>query len=84
MDQQDQPVTYQKQFGDYAVESGFCSRKDVDRALAIQRDLEERGFPHMLIGLVMVRYAIIDNGELIHILKIMQRDRATVAIDSDG
>ena len=64
-----------KRFGDYAVELGFCTRADVKRAVRIQSDLVERGFPQMLIGLVMVRYGIIDNGQLIQILKILERQQ---------
>ena len=61
-----------KRLGDYAVELGYCTRADVQRAVEIQSDLESRGFPRMLIGLVMVRYGIIDNGQLLHILKILE------------
>lgn len=64
-----------KRFGDYAVELGFCTPDDVRRAVHIQADLVARGFPHMLIGIVMVRYGIIDNGQLIEVLKVLERDR---------
>ncbi|MCB9849388.1 MAG: hypothetical protein H6817_01635 [Phycisphaerales bacterium] len=62
-----------KRFGEYAVEMGYCTPADVLRAVSIQDDLEARGFPRMLIGLVMVRYGIIDNGQLLHILKILEQ-----------
>ena len=62
-----------KRFGDYAVDLGFCTRGDVLQALRIQDDLVERGFPKMLLGLVMVRYAIITNHQLIAVLKILER-----------
>ena len=64
-----------KRFGEYAVELGYCTPADVDRAVDIQRDLVGRGFPKMLIGLVMVRYGIIENGQLLHILKILEREQ---------
>jgi len=64
-----------KRFGEYAVELGYCSAADVDRAVDIQRDLVSRGFPKMLIGLVMVRYGIIENGQLLHILQMLEHER---------
>ena len=66
-------IINKKRFGDYAVESGYCSRDDVDRVVEIQRDLAERGHPRMLIGLVMVRYGIITNGQLIDVLKTLEK-----------
>lgn len=64
-----------KRFGDYAVEMGYCSAAEVERAVDIQSDLIARGFPRMLIGLIMVRYGIIDNTQLIDILKVLERER---------
>ncbi len=69
-----------KRFGEYAVEMGFCTEEDVQRAVSIQSDLVERGFPRMLIGLVMVRYGIIDNTQLIEILKVLEKDRVTALL----
>jgi hypothetical protein len=69
-----------KRFGEYAVELGYCTRADVERAVDIQNDLEERGYPRMLIGLVMVRHGIIDNGQLLNILRTLQRDRIPTII----
>ncbi len=63
-----------KRFGDYAIALGFCTSADVDRAVKIQKDLVNRGYPHMLIGLVMVRYGIIDAGQLIDVLKTFERE----------
>ncbi len=63
-----------KRFGEYAMELGYCTPDDVRRAVEIQDDLEGRGFPRMLIGIVMVRYGIIDSGQLLHILKILEHE----------
>jgi hypothetical protein len=65
----------EKRFGDYAVEMGYCTYADVEEALRIQHDLVTRGFPRMLIGLVMVRYGIIDNNQLIQVLKVLEREQ---------
>ena len=68
-------VVGEKRFGDYAVEMGYCTHQDVEEALRIQHDLATRGFPRMLIGLVMVRYGIIDNNQLIQILKVLEKEQ---------
>jgi len=62
-----------KRFGEYAVDMGYCTTEDVEHAVDIQEDLVKRGFPRMLIGLVMVRYGIIDNGQLLNILQVLDR-----------
>ncbi|GJM26893.1 MAG: hypothetical protein DHS20C16_33080 [Phycisphaerae bacterium] len=64
-------------FGDYAIALGYCTSADVNRAVKIQKDLINRGHPHMLIGLVMVRYGIIDAGQLIDVLKTLERQEVT-------
>ncbi len=66
-----------KRFGDYAVALGYCTSADIKRAVKIQKDLVNRGYPHMLIGLVMVRYGIIDAGQLIDVLKTFDRNEVT-------
>jgi hypothetical protein len=64
-------------FGDYAIALGYCTSDDVNRAVKIQKDLVNRGYPHMLIGLVMVRYGIIHAGQLIDVLKTLERNEVT-------
>jgi hypothetical protein len=71
-----------RRFGEYAVDMGYCAPQDVRRAVDIQRDLVSRGFPKMLIGLVMVRYGIIDNCQLLNILKVLQ-DQQVPALLAD-
>jgi hypothetical protein len=71
-----------KRIGDYAVELGYCSRDDVNRAVRIQQDLKDRGFGHMLLGIVMVRYGIIDNGQLIEILRVLEHEHVEAILPS--
>lgn len=63
-----------KRFGDFCVEMGFCTPAQVVEAVKIQEDLQRRGFPRMLIGLVMVRYGILDNRQLIQVLKALEHE----------
>jgi len=60
--------TVRKLFGEMAVQRGYCSRKDVDRALRVQRELAEGGTARML-GLIMLGEAMIDNVQFIDLLK---------------
>jgi hypothetical protein len=69
-----------KRFGEYAVDLGYCTTKDVARAVDIQDDLVKRGFPRMLIGLVMVRYGVINNGQLLHILQMLEAQRVSAIL----
>ena len=71
-----------KRFGDYAVELGYCTPADVERAVEIQHDLVARGFPRTLIGLIMVRYGILANHELIEVLKVLERDQVEALLPS--
>jgi len=71
-----------QRFGDYAVDLGYCTRADVERAVRIQIDLVNRGFPRTLIGLIMVRYGILANHELIGILKVLERNHVEAILPS--
>ena len=58
-----------ERFGELAVEMGFCSAQERDKALAEQKRQDEAGEPHKLLGLVMLQLGTIDNEQLIAILK---------------
>ncbi|MBN1417320.1 MAG: UDP-glucose 4-epimerase GalE [Planctomycetes bacterium] len=60
-------------FGEVAIRLGFVREKDVIRALAIQKDLLERGEKHKLIGLIMLEQGMITNAQLIEILRYYER-----------
>ena len=65
--------TARRLFGELAVHRGYCTRKDVDRALKIQREqMEPDGKPKML-GLIMLEEAMIDNSQLIEL--VMELDK---------
>ena len=56
-------------FGQMAVEKGYCTEKEVEEALAIQKQRAARGRPQPLTGIVMVQHGIISTGQLIDLLK---------------
>jgi hypothetical protein len=64
-----------KRFGDYCIELGYCTAETVTQAVQIQQDLVSRGHPRMLIGLVMVRYGMLSNAQLIEVLKVLERNQ---------
>ncbi len=62
-------------FGEIAVRLGFATKADVDRALAHQRAMDEKGEKRKLIGLVMLESGVLDTTQLIVILKEMDSQR---------
>ena len=56
-------------FGQIAVSRGFCTLKDVDRALRIQQEQDQRGEKHRLLGIIMTGEGILSTAQLIEILK---------------
>ncbi len=58
-----------KLFGEMAVHKGYCSRKDVEKALEIQNELTETGQTPKMLGLIMLQEAMIDNSQFIDLLK---------------
>jgi hypothetical protein len=56
-------------FGEMAVQRGYCSRKDVEKALKIQARHAEEGNERKMLGLIMLEEAMIDNMQFIELLK---------------
>ena len=56
-------------FGEIAVAKGFCTLKDVDQALKIQREQDHRGERHRLLGIIMIAEGLLSTAQLIEILK---------------
>ena len=67
-----------KLFGEICVELGYLTHADVEKALAIQRQLARDGKPHKLIGIIMHESGMLDNDHLIKALKAMD-SRAKLA-----
>ena len=65
-------------FGERAVKAGFCTAKDVEKAVAFQQDLARRGLPHKLIGLVLLESGAISTEQLIRVLKTYEDADAPV------
>lgn len=67
-------------FGEICVEIGVASRKDVDKALAVQEQLRKDGKQHKMIGLIMHEQQMLSNDDLIRVLKEMDiRNKLTKA-----
>ena len=61
--------TVRKLFGEMAVHKGYCSRRDVEKALTIQRGITESGDQPKMLGLIMLTEGMIDNTQFIDLLK---------------
>jgi len=62
-----------ERFGQVAVKLGFVTPEEVRRALAIQQEDARSGRPRRLLGLVLLEEGLIDNQQLIEILKYYER-----------
>ncbi len=60
--------TARKRFGEMAVQKGYCTHKDVEKALEIQRALAESEQPPQMLGLIMLQEAMLDNTQFIDLL----------------
>ena len=58
-------------FGQTAVRKGYISQQQVTDALAIQKELKQKGAPHKLIGMVMLEMGALGTTELIDVLREM-------------
>ncbi len=58
-----------KLFGEMAVHKGYCTRRDVAKALKIQADRLKAGKPPKMLGLIMLEETIIDNSQFIDLLR---------------
>ncbi|MFC1582239.1 hypothetical protein ACFL4W_01750 [Planctomycetota bacterium] len=65
MIQKNNPV---KRFGEIAIDKGFATKSDVDKALAHQKDIRKKG-ENELIGIIMLKLGLLSNEQLIDILK---------------
>ena len=64
-----------RRFGEIAIEKGYVTESQVERALAVQERVDEEGGEHRLIGLVMLSEGYISTTQLIEMLKIMDAER---------
>ncbi len=60
-------------FGKVCVRLGFCSMQDVERALERQREIEVRDKKRILLGIIMLEEGIIDNEQLIRVLRYYEK-----------
>ena len=56
-------------FGQAAVERGFCTTQDVERALKIQQEQDRIGERHRLLGIIMIGEGLLSTANLIEMLQ---------------
>ncbi|RMG08499.1 MAG: UDP-glucose 4-epimerase GalE [Planctomycetota bacterium] len=61
-----------RRFGEVAVQRGYLSPEQVERALAIQRERDGIGESHKLVGLILLEMGALSNEQLIETLRAMQ------------
>ena len=64
------PVTPSRPlFGQVAIQRGFCTAGDVEKALKIQREQDRKGEKHRLLGIVMIGEGMLSTAQLIELLQ---------------
>ncbi len=58
-----------EKFGRMATRMGFVTETQVKGALDIQREMDDSGQPHKLIGLIMLEQGMVSNSQLIEMLR---------------
>ncbi len=64
------PKKYAKPlFGQAAIERGFCTAQDVEKALKIQQEQDRKGEKHRLLGIIMIGEGLLSTAQLIEMLQ---------------
>ncbi|HZU96095.1 MAG TPA: hypothetical protein VFF73_05255 [Planctomycetota bacterium] len=58
-------------FGEAALEAGYIEKVALDKALIVQRERDQQGGSHKLLGIILLEMGAISNDQLIEILKTM-------------
>lgn len=59
-------------FGDIVREKNFASGEDVEKALAIQKKMDEEGEEHKLLGIIMLEQGMLNSDQLLQLLKELE------------
>ena len=54
---------------------GYVTQEQVEKALEIQRKMDERGEKHKLLGMIMLEKTMISTEQLINMLQYMDKNR---------
>ena len=68
----------QELFGAIAQKKQYVRAADVDKALAIQKEMNLRG-NHKLIGLIMLEQGMINSAQLLEILKYIEKKQTKMS-----
>lgn len=73
--QPEQKVWRQEPFGAIAVRKGFVTRVELDEALRVQKEMDDRREKHKLIGILLLEMGSIATTQLIEVLQEMDMQR---------
>jgi hypothetical protein len=71
------PAPTLEPFGQVAVRKGYINQQQVTDALSRQKHITSSGFPHKLIGLIMLEMGVLGTTELIEVLREMNTPGAS-------
>jgi hypothetical protein len=58
-------------FGEAALQAGFIESVALEKALAVQKERDQHGESHKLLGIILLEMGAISSEHLIEILKVM-------------
>ena len=65
--------TTQKLISEMAVNKGYCTQKDVDHALKVQKKLTDSGQEPPMLGIILLEEGLIDNAQFLDLLMELNR-----------
>ncbi|MHC4712191.1 MAG: hypothetical protein ACYTAN_02830 [Planctomycetota bacterium] len=70
-------------FGQIAIRLGFCTQKDIDEALDIQKQLNADQKEHKLIGMILLETRALSTTQLIEILQYYEHAAKVPTIEDN-
>jgi hypothetical protein len=58
-------------FGEAALQAGFIESGALEKALSVQKERDQQGESHKLLGIILLEMGAISSEHLIEILKVM-------------
>ncbi len=63
-------------FGAYAIRKGYATRREVQEGLATMDEMERKGHPRPLLGVVLLQRGVLTTDQMIEILREMEQAQA--------
>jgi len=55
-------------FAEMAIQKGYCSQKDIEKALKIQGEMKRKHHHPKMLGLILLQEGLVDNSQFLDLL----------------